>query len=101
MILDAVLSYPISTVRFNYDAGSHMFMADASDLPKGLVRRVYDDACDEGFALKSARTGSVVVYTVSETKRDAEGDVTSWEFTPIPEHAAKMTHPARLVIFND
>lgn len=59
--------------------------------------RVWRDACDVGFRIRSQRTGCIKLFVldVAETKRDSEGEVTSWTF---------RSHPDReftIEIFND
>jgi hypothetical protein len=72
---------PVSTRQFTYDAPTKNFAAELSDM-NGLGR-VYDDACDVGFTMVSARTGRQVVFVLAEEKRDGEGDTLLWEYRSI------------------
>jgi len=45
-----------------------------------FVSRVWEDACDEGFWLKSPRTGSLVLFTLTVTTRSVEGEIIAWKF---------------------
>ena len=73
-----------STDRFSYK--NRVFTAEASDFPEHKFRQmftqVFDDACDQGFELTSARTGKKVKVTLSKVYRDREGELTHWEFIP-------------------
>lgn len=73
---------PISTSRFTYDKRNNRFIACASDLGPAPFGRVFDDACDEGLTLVSARTGHEVVFVVQHEGRNADGELTYWELSP-------------------
>ena len=78
-----VLSPPtINTNRFSWHSAEKLFIAEASDLQLNLGR-VYDDACDIGFSLESARTGDTLVCAETAHERDGEGDLLWTEFTPL------------------
>lgn len=47
---------------------------DASDLPRDTVRRVYRDACDVGFIVRSPRTGRKVLFTHREDVYHGAGE---------------------------
>lgn len=72
---------PISTRQFSYDRKRYLFTAEISSTA-GLGR-VYDDACDEGLTLVSARTGTEMVFVVEFVSRDAEGDILFWYLRPV------------------
>lgn len=42
--------------------------------------RVWYDAADVGFHVKSHRTGRVELFTLQAEHRDRDGDVTNWTF---------------------
>ena len=87
---------PVSTDRFTYVAEVREFVAEASSLPP--FRRVWDDACDEGLTLISARTGREVVCAVVDLMRDDEGELTGWTLRPAdPTDSGLFT----VRIFND
>jgi len=70
--------------------------AEVSDLP-GLsapFRRVFDDSCDYGFAIRSQRTGKVVVFTVVEELDAVEGDVGGW-------YLRSLDGAVEVIVFND
>lgn len=89
---------PVSSDRFTYSADGNLLVAEASDLGRHPFGQVYDDACDEGLTVISARTGREVVYAVSSVHRDTEGDLTHWDLRPVaPGDVGLPT----LRIFND
>ena len=87
-----------STDEFSYK--DRVFTAEASSIGHTrfgtMFSQVFDDACDEGFELTSARTGMKVKMTLAKIHRDREGDLTHWEF--IPYHNTSFD---KLVVFND
>ena len=86
---------PVSTRQLTYDAAKNEFVGDISDTHG--FGRVYDDACDEGLTLVSARTGREVVFVVTRTVRDNDGDVSFWLLAPAV--SAEPFYTIRL--FND
>lgn len=87
-----------NTDQFSYK--DRKFSAFASDFDKfafsQMFTQVFDDACDQGFEITSARTGKKVKMTLSETHRDREGDLTHWEFIPYRNDSFDS-----LIVFND
>lgn len=66
-------------------------VAEASDLGYRGPRQIYDDACDAGISIKSARTGQVITYYLSEEEMDGSGeDVAGWRFKPIAEDVRRV-----------
>jgi hypothetical protein len=59
-------------------------LVEASDLDKGGLRvkwsQVWDDAADQGFYVRSERTGKRLLFTLSNEERDADHDVVTWTF---------------------
>jgi hypothetical protein len=49
----------ISTNRFDWFPIAREFVAEASDLKDLVLWRVYEDAADIGFGIKSAKTGKI------------------------------------------
>lgn len=88
---------PVSTDRFNYIASDNTFVADASDL--NGFGRVYDDACDLGVTLVSAKTGREVVFVVTAERRDGEGEILFWELRPATLDTRRS--PGTVQIYND
>jgi hypothetical protein len=90
---------PISTDRFiwlGYEC-ERLFVADASDLMDLPMSRVYDDACDEGYTLVSAKTGKEVVVVVEKIEKH-DGDLIFWELVPVD---SKYRGKFAVRIYND
>ena len=85
---------PTSSTRFTFKG--HTFIAEASDLRDIHLGRVYDDACDEGFTIVSAKTGKGAVFAMHKTFNHGE-EFGGWEFKCV---TPGLTH-LKAVIFND
>lgn len=88
---------PVSTNRFTYHSGTATFVAEASDLGRDPFGRVWDDACDIGLTLVSARTGAQVVFAVAGEARDGEGDLLYWDLLPADRNAPAL----KVRVYND
>lgn len=75
-----VIAKVISSKYFDFTNGS--FNSEDSSLPKGHIGRIYNDACDEGFIMKSEKTGKEVIFALYATILDSDGDITHWIFHP-------------------
>lgn len=95
-----------SSNGFHKQPGNKL-VAEASTLSEGsrkpLFGRVYDDSCDEGFSIRSERTGRIATYHVNNTLKDAEGDVTGWELTATRQTQKELpcTKGMTVIVFND
>ena len=88
---------PVSTRQFAWVPETREFVAEISDT-NGLGQ-VYDDACDEGLTLVSARTGNTVVFVVQETHyRDSQGEVGWWILKPA---SGRSGLDCTITLFND
>jgi hypothetical protein len=86
----------ISTNAFTYVAAERIFAGEASSLP--APSRVYDDACDTGYTLVSAKAGSEIIIAAHNDVRDNEGDLLYTDYRPIKrDWADRFT----VRIFND
>lgn len=89
---------PLHSDYFSYHADSQTFAAELSDLKgKFYVDRVYDDACDEGFTIVSARTGKKAVFALNGHEKDAEGDLLLMNYVCVTPGLKNL----RAVLFND
>jgi len=90
---------PVSSDNFTFSRSLNTFAAEASDLgPDFRLGQVYDDACDEGFTIVSARTGAAVVFAANGTDKDAEGETTAWRYVAV----WPLQHKGiAAVVFND
>jgi hypothetical protein len=97
---------PVHSSRFHYSAIENTFSAEASDLAPisshngSLFGRVYDDACDEGLTLVSARTGREIVFVVEHVERDREGELLFWELLPA-DLGVRHSTGFKLRVYND
>jgi hypothetical protein len=92
-----------SSNQFTYNAADRTFTSEASDLDNRHLQRIYDDACDVGFAIKSDKTGEVVTYVMNSVKKDEEGDVEYWTYHPALESQRKIPscRDTMVMVFND
>lgn len=92
-----MLMMPCKTDSKLFSFKDNTFSAFASDLPKNWnPGQVYDDACDVGFTIISARTGKPAVFALTKTVTD-DGDTLSWVFKCVTHG---LTHLA-CTIYND
>jgi hypothetical protein len=93
MILKSLPSIPSSS--FEYDKG--FFSAEASELGSSFnIGKIFDDACDVGFSIVSAKTGSKAIFALSGVDTN-EGDVLCWNFKCVTKNLEYL----EAVIFND
>lgn len=71
-------------------------VAEASDLGNFSLQPIYDDACDEGFAVVSDRTGMELVFAYTGPEY-ADGEITHFNF----ECATAGWRDFRITLFND
>lgn len=91
---------PVSTDSLMYIVADKLFVSEISNFGKGFnFERVYDDACDVGMTLVSARTGDAVVFAVTGEQRDADGDLMYWTLEPAPYQRNRPT--CTVHIYND
>jgi hypothetical protein len=98
---------PISSNHFSYHNMS--FSAELSDLlacaegPAGLFQRLYDDAADVGFMMRSERTGTDVRFYLSKQCENSEREITGWIFKPCTEEVRKnpAIRDVTVTVFND
>lgn len=90
---------------FHFDATGHG-SAEASDMGNRHLQRIYDDACDVGFTVRSSKTGDIVTYAMSSPFYQGDGEDTElagWNFEPTSESIRK--HPfcagTKITVFND
>lgn len=97
----SLITFPSSL--FTYSKHANNLCAEASDLANRHLQPLYDDACDAGFAVKSVVSGNEITFHLSEVKKDAEGEVTSWEYQMTPQCERKFPECGKMTatIFND
>ena len=94
---------PFNSRQFSYTHGDKTLISEASDLDNLHLQRLYDDACDVGFAVQSDQTGNVVVFVMSEAKSNGEGELTHWLYEPTAESIRKYPECVgmKAIVFND
>jgi len=93
-----------SSRDFSYDKATGTFAAEISSLSRGgklnIWHRAFDDACDQGIDIVSARTGRTVSYVLLDTLKDREGDAVCWELIPV-RGSVREASLTRVMIYND
>lgn len=90
---------PVSTDRFTYERATGIFAAELSDFGRGFrLGQVYDDACDVGLTLVSAKTGRGIVFSVYQEQRDRDGDLQWIDLEPADVRERGV---ARVRLYND
>lgn len=84
----------ISSDHFRYFADQKTFFAEKSELRVDIFTRLFEDACDVGFLMRSVRTNKCKPFAFSRTRDDAEGDIVAWEFVSSPSEY-------KLIVWND
>jgi hypothetical protein len=87
-----------SSNRFTWSPESRSLIAEVSDLnhPEPFAR-VFDDALDVGFKVRSEKTGKVVLFILWQEHHNADSELTWWEFRPHPRSTLDVT----VTVFND
>lgn len=87
----------LETKYFYYHKETNSFSQDISSLPirdvDQLNQRIYNDACDTGFWLKSERTGALMLFMPTKTDITSEGEVAGWNF--------RSEEGVKLLVVND
>ena len=67
------------------------------------LQRLYDDAMDVGFAIKSDKTGNVITFSMVDVKRDDEGELQYWTYAATADCIRKYPEcrKIQIIIFND
>lgn len=92
----------LSTRQFTYNPATRCFSAEASDFgPGGFANAlgpVFNDACDIGFVLVSAKTGEECKVVLDREVHNADDDLEAWVFVPV---ARSLRRLFTVKIFND
>jgi hypothetical protein len=102
-----VIAHTIHSGKFTFHTPTKTFVAEASDFGSSfedLFSRVYDDACDVGFKLRSDKTGKEVIYYFEKEERDnVENELVAWVFTPASESIREVSQASgtSVKIYND
>lgn len=94
-----------SSKQFTVTDGGKSLCAEASELFNRHLQPIYNDACDVGLAIKSERTGAVVVYVMSRPvfRDDIDHELTHWEYEPADFSVRQFPDCAgtKLTVFNE
>ncbi len=75
-------------------------MSRPGDRRDMIFGRLYDDACDVGFAVRSHLTGKLVAFYLDREDRDGSGeDIYGWNFLPVDLKLRDAGY--RILIIND
>jgi hypothetical protein len=90
------------STMFMWHNKDRVLSADVSELTCGNgfrnpFTRIYNDACDEGFAIRSNYTNTLVVFAVSHVEV-REGDILWWDLKPVKLGDNKLV---TVRVFND
>ena len=88
--------------RFTYDKNTFTFTSEALDMDDRHLQRIYNDACDVGFAVKLF-TDEIVTFVLSKVVKDKGGDITSWEYVLTEESIRQypVYSSFKATVFND
>lgn len=90
-----------SSSKFVWDKEYNKLTAEASCLSPASVPfcdRLYDDAMDVGFAIKSEKTGKVERFYLDHSEKDRDGDIQYWVCYPVNQ---QLDGRVQVLIFND
>lgn len=98
-----MVGYPqeLFTVTTAQD-GSIALVTEASDLGPNWLQRIYPDACDVGFVVKTKR-GNSIQYAAVRREKDPDGDIIQWVLEPTTEavRAVPACAGTSVVVLND
>jgi hypothetical protein len=79
------------------------FIAEISELPETFnpLSAVWDDACDAGFILVSAKTGKEITFTFWKEDKNRDGEVAGYRFKPCLRNNEMHLKDLSVLIIND
>jgi hypothetical protein len=91
----------VGSEKFDFKGG--VFVAEISDLGHFNFARLYDDACDAGLTLRSAKTGKLADFYVAKVNDDGDGELIGWTLKPTNEAISRNPglKGVEMEIFND
>lgn len=90
----------IDSGRFTWDKENKSLVIEISDLHDfNIYQKIYSDAADRGFAIRSSRTGKVELFYYCETVKNDEGEIQYWRFRPVNKLLRLKIQ--EVLIFND
>ena len=95
----AVVGNEVSSEHFTYSTESKTFSAFASELGGVTLHgRLFDDACDQGFVMRSSKTGKRLPFYYEGEVRDGGGELVGWRFKSY--HRDGCYNAYSLMVFN-
>lgn len=92
-----VIAPVISSRRFTYHEALFKFTAEASDLGRiDFLARAFDDACDQGFRIRSEKTNKEVLFILDREELRGD-DQRVWHYRGYEPSYRHL----RVTIFND
>jgi hypothetical protein len=90
---------------FTYNKADKTLTCEASTMENRHLQRLYDDACDVGFAVKSDKTNHVIVYVMTSPIYHGQGEdreIGGWAYTVSSESMRKYPEcvGTKAVVFN-
>lgn len=74
---------------------------EASDLGPSIHNRVYDDACDVGFYVKSHKTGERKLFVLDKPVV-WDGETVAWVYKSAQSYRERdVAEPVKITVFND
>lgn len=98
-----VIGKTYSSKKFHWNKGSKTFSAEASELGDGFDKQLWNDSADQGFGIKSEKTGDVVLFTLHKELRGPrpELELFGWEFHVVNSKNDPALRGLKAVIYND
>lgn len=102
MLHPSFIGQVYSSNDFTYDASTKVFVGEISAVPT-VLREMYNDALDIGFAMRSAKTGRIAYFCIETAERDREGDMYRWTFKPTSDSIRRNPNLEGVVVavYND
>lgn len=90
----------VDSSLFTYDANTKTFVSEYSMFDNMCLRmKLYTDACDEGFRIRSAKTGNIESFALKHTEKTRSGQVVYAVYVPTNYNLLKQGVTVK--IFND
>lgn len=86
---------PLSSNNFTFK--NNQFIGEISQFNGMEFERVYDDACDVGFSVISAKTGKHAVFAFDKKETDGENELIAFHFVCVTPGLKNL----KAVLFND
>lgn len=82
--------------QFHWGPRGESGASEASSLQDPVDAKLWDDACDVGFYIKSHQTGKTELFVRSNQERSADGDLLCTAYESVG-----LTDRITVIVFND